>query len=82
MTQGPSKERISELMEMGYTVHTVCDQPPCLYGWIHPSSGASQGDNKSLQPYRLSAAQAWDDCDDYVSLRVPHISNPDWYSDK
>ncbi len=77
MTQGLSQERIAELKTMGYDVHAVSDQAPCIYGWLH-NSGASQFDVRDRQPYRLSAAQAWDDCDAYDRARIPSVANPDW----
>lgn len=81
MAQGLNKERIEALEKMGYIVHMINDQPPCLYAWLHPESGASQRSVKLHQPYRLSADQAWADCDDYVSLRLPSTPNPDWRSE-
>lgn len=72
-----SSEAILELKKAGYLVHVICDQDPVLYAWIH-KAGATQRDVKERQPYRLSEAQAWDDCQAYASGDVPSTPNPDW----
>lgn len=81
MELGPTKEQIENLKAAGYSVYTVCDQDPCVYAWMN-SSGAAQSDSdiRARQPFRLSAAQAWDDCNAYYSGCVPRIANPDWMS--
>lgn len=66
----PSLARIAELKSLSYNVCIVHDGDPSLYGWLNTKSGASQGHMKDKQPYRRSAAQAWEDCDAYESCRL------------
>lgn len=77
-SRGPSEARILDLEGMGYTVQEMYDGDPPLYGWICTLSGSSQGILKDRQPYRRTRAQAWDDCDAYVSGSVPSVASPDW----
>lgn len=73
-----SDAEIGELKEAGFRVYTVVDQPPVLYGWMHPSSTASQGDYKDRQPFRTTQAQAWADCYAYHRGHMPMKAEPDW----
>lgn len=68
---------IAELKKSGYSVIAVADQGHGVYKWMH-KDGASQTDVKDRQPYRSSEAQAWADCNAYVSGDVPRVAEPDW----
>ncbi|WP_322074413.1 hypothetical protein [Burkholderia cepacia] len=73
-----SAAEIDDLKKAGYTVHTVVDQDPVLYGWMHPSSTASQSHYTDRQPFRKSQAQAWLDCYAYHHGHMPMKAEPDW----
>ncbi len=73
-----SAGEIDELKKAGFTVHMVVDQEPVLYGWLHPSSTASQSHYTDRQPFRKSAAQAWADCYAYHHCHMPMKADPDW----
>lgn len=73
-----SAAEIGELKKAGFTVHMVVDQEPVLYGWLHPSSTASQSHYTDRQPFRKSEAQAWADCYAYHRGHMPMKAEPDW----
>lgn len=75
---GPSLARIEELRAANYSVYQIFDGDPPRFAWNNSESKASQSGVKDRQPFRLSAQQAWDDCDAHYSASVPSVANPDW----
>ena len=76
-TKGLSGTEVEVLKAAGYSVQTMYDGDPELYGWVS-RYGASQAELKHRQPYRRTVAQAWFDCNAYHEGGVPTVAEPDW----
>ncbi|WP_272971630.1 hypothetical protein [Comamonas terrigena] len=59
---------------MDYIVEEVSDLDPIYYGWMHKTTDAA------YVRARLTKAQAWYDCDQYVTGSAPAQPDPDWKS--